>query len=642
MAADRSAVFTHVILIFVLLLLHQEKGLSQDGQTPAEVPSEDGLQSVVVPPEWTLVDEVDFDLYLEAGKHFGIRFDQVTQTLETIAPTRNYELAASAKTALDKAPQWVRHELTWVFSQIPGDYQDLWAGAINDANDPYIDEIAFSIAHSSPQYLTSDYGSPDLFVHNAELIYENDTLLDYVEVIDYGTSDSNDNYYSTTRYVQSFTAVTRTGTPQVTTVDAPRDIYYWYVVHPKVSSEIPAFIDPNLAESNWSHNDNMADSPIGRFWRDYLLHHADSGYPVLRDRLSQCSITGDGTSAGGNHAIGVVNNWINASMSFTSEGERPHQPIRIYDKHIGRCGEYADLTAAAARTALIPCTSVCSTSTDHIWNEFWHERWIQWEPVNNSMDEPLVYQDGWGKVFGTVYEIRSDGQIRSVTDRYSSETATIDVNVTDAIGVPVDGAEVRLYIQNPGSTRYTRDFYALTDNEGQCSFLVGDGLDYYARVSSPIGNEPNAYNERIELALGAVTDQRYAQSVSLEGLMPVLDCNVVEAPTPNDSPYQLVVSFAVTEQLLMGDVFSDDVASYTQHLEKAGAGQVDFFMTDAAEYERFLSGSAFGAFNRHQEAKDGATIFAVPTAEDWHCIFSNEGNLNNLQHLVGTVTLYAR
>lgn len=635
MATERKSTPTYIILAVVIALIHPATGLSQDG-----LPPEGNAPDSVVGAEWTLLDQVEFDLYLEAGTHLAVRFDQVTQTLERIAPTRRHELTAAAEAALAKAPQWLRHELTWVFSQIPGAYQDLWADAINDARDPYIDEIAFAIAYSSPQYLTSEYGDPEVFVRNAELIYENDALLDYVEVVDYGTADSNDNYYSTTRYVQSVSATTRTGVPLVITAEAPRDIYYWYVVHPKISSEIPAFIDPNLTESNWSHNDNIAAPPAGFFWRDYLLNHADPGYPVLKDRLAQCAVAGDGTSLSSGNAIGAVNNWINASMSFTSEGERPHQPIRIYDKHIGRCGEYADLAAAVARTALIPCTSVCSTSTDHIWNEFWHERWIQWEPVNNSVDEPMVYEDGWGKVFGTVYEIRSDGQVRSVTDRYSEGTATIDVDVADAAGQPVDGAEVRLYMQNPGSNRSIRDFYALTDNEGKCSFLVGKGLNYYARVSSPIGNEPNAYNERIELVQDAVAGQRYTKSIVLAGLMPVTDCNGVDVPAADDSPYRLVISFAVPEQLLMGDVFSDDLASYTQHLEQAGAGRIDFFMTDAVNYQQLLNGSAFEAFNVYRDADDGGTIFTVPLTEDWNCVFSNEANLSNLQHLTGTVMLY--
>lgn len=628
MAIDRSHLLTHVFLILTVAAGH---GLAQSGSSDVNVPA-----------EGTLLDEVDFDLYLEAGRHLGVRFDAATQTLEAIAPIRSHALTIAAEAAVAKAPRWVRHELTWVFSQIPAAYQEAWAGAINDANDPYVDEIAFSIAHSSPEYLTSDYGSPDLFVRNAELIYEHDALLDYVEVIDYGTSDSNDDYYSTTRYVQSISGSTRTGTPVITKVEAPNDVYYWYVVHPKVSSEIPAYVDPNLTESNRSHDDNIAAPPAGSFWREYLFDRADPGYSVLGARLAGRETAGDGTSLSTNNALGAVNGWINASMSFTSEGERPHQPIRIYAKHIGRCGEYADLTAAAARTALIPCTSVCSTSTDHIWNEFWHGRWIHWEPVNNSLDDPLVYEDGWGRVFGTVYEIRSDGQVRSVTDRYSAETATIYLNVTDSVGVPVDGAQVTLYMRRPGSTWAMPDFYALTDHEGKCSVRVGEGCDYYARVQSAIGNEPNDYFERIEVALDAASDEHYAQSVVLGGLMPALDYRVVDIPAADDSPYQLVVSFAVAGQWLMGDVFSDDVASYTQHLEKAAAGQVDFFMTEAAQYEQFAGGAPFEAFDVLPDVNEAGMIVSVPAAADWYCVFSNEEALNNLPHLVGTVKLYAR
>ncbi len=72
-----------------------------------------------------------------------------------------------------------------------------------------------------------------------------------------------------------------------------------------------------------------------------------------------------------NDAIHAIVWWINQNMSFTSNAERPHQPVRIITKRFGRCGEYADLTSAVARTALIPCTSILSVSTDHTWNEFW-------------------------------------------------------------------------------------------------------------------------------------------------------------------------------------------------------------------------------------------------------------------------------
>jgi len=52
-------------------------------------------------------------------------------------------------------------------------------------------------------------------------------------------------------------------------------------------------------------------------------------------------------------------------VEFTSNEERPHQPVRIYRKHVGRCGENGDLRVASARLALIPAASVASYSTDH-------------------------------------------------------------------------------------------------------------------------------------------------------------------------------------------------------------------------------------------------------------------------------------
>ena len=83
-------------------------------------------------------------------------------------------------------------------------------------------------------------------------------------------------------------------------------------------------------------------------------------------------------------------------MTFTSNSERPHQPVRIITKHIGRCGEYADMRAAIGRLGLIPTTSILCISGDHTWNHIWDEEWVHWD---GYIDNPLVYEQGWGKVF---------------------------------------------------------------------------------------------------------------------------------------------------------------------------------------------------------------------------------------------------
>jgi len=603
----------------------------------------DGFVSTPAPAQtsqmqdWSLMEQKDFDLYLAADRYFAVWFNGNTQHLETIEPVNNYDLTGDARSAVDKAPQWMRNDLIWVFSNITPEYQDFWASGINDAQDPYIDEIAFAIAHSSPQYLMSDYGTPDLFLANAQMIYEHDQDLDYVEVVDYGTSATDADYYTTTRYYTE-----RDG--NISQQEVPRDIYYWYIVHPKITDEIHAYIDPDIVEDNSTHNNNIADPPVGKFWREFLYSFADENYPVLKDSLAGCPIVWDGTqtiNSDNNYAIEIITNWINQTLNFDSDDERPHQPVRIYRKHKGRCGEYADFSAAAARAALIPCTSIFSYSTDHTWNEFWDEDWTQWEPVNGYVNRPLVYENGWGKVFGTVFEIRSDGFVRSVTDRYSEGTATINVEVHDANGDPVDGAEVRLYIKDFDYPVLWSDFYTLTGNDGKCSVVVGDGRDYYVRVHSAIGDNPASSGDYVLITTSAVAGETYNTSLSVSGNMPSLNWSVVDTPAAEGVHYRMAINFSTPEQLLMGTVWMDDVASDSKTCKNWPAGWLDFFMTDENNYQNFASGSAFDAFNRSEDADQGDVTFYVPSTGNWYCIFSNKRNLNNLQHLTGSVSLYS-
>ncbi|GAI47339.1 unnamed protein product, partial [marine sediment metagenome] len=102
-------------------------------------------------------------------------------------------------------------------------YQDLYANMILGSQDPYVDEIAFCIAHLAPQTLTNAQFYPDVLVENAEYVYRNDTVLEYVTIIDSGSAAVGGDYYSTTWY-----CVCEDGD----TADyyLPRDIYYWFIV----------------------------------------------------------------------------------------------------------------------------------------------------------------------------------------------------------------------------------------------------------------------------------------------------------------------------------------------------------------------------------------------------------------------------
>ena len=132
--------------------------------------------------EWVLVDSLNFSNYLAASDNFAIEYNGMNNTINLIDDS----LTNLASQALDYAPLWMHERLATTLMSMDPDNQDLWADVILQANHPYVDEIAFSIAYSSKTYLEADYATAELFQQNAWLIYEHDMDLSYVEVVDYG------------------------------------------------------------------------------------------------------------------------------------------------------------------------------------------------------------------------------------------------------------------------------------------------------------------------------------------------------------------------------------------------------------------------------------------------------------------------
>jgi hypothetical protein len=177
-------------------------------------------------PEEDLFMTLTQDVAIDAGEMFYIFFDPTDQSLIARPPP---SLPPECELALTMVPDWLALNLSYKFRQLPSDYQTIFADLIIDSPDPkYIDEIAFVIAHSSVGTLTDDYFFPELITHNAQLIYSNDQFLNYVDVVekdDYTTvvyKDRNNN-----------------------TVELERDLYYFYIVHPKLSDELPTYVDPD-------------------------------------------------------------------------------------------------------------------------------------------------------------------------------------------------------------------------------------------------------------------------------------------------------------------------------------------------------------------------------------------------------------
>ena len=360
-------------------------------------------------------------VYIEPGGDFYIHFSPQTGVE---FKEENLNISIKERMALSKAPEWIRWRLGRQFERIGDEYADL----ILNSSDRYVDEIAFSIA-------TSPYNampSPELLADNAYFIYRNDEYLDYVDVVDF------ENGSSTIRY----RTLDDDGVKEIT---CPMGIYYWYVVHPRITFEDAEYV-------------------YNKFWREYLFYHNDIGYPLLMEKLHGIEYLWDNQSyrppahrtwkwSMENHptAVEAINYWIGKTITEYATGDRPGQPNVIAHEHNGFCGEIQQLSVAAQRAALIPTVGINDLGEDHVWREFWERGWHQcdnwWADEGGSVANYGEYRYGWGKIISALFAWNGDSSIYDVTPKYihESDMGSIRVEVRDILGRPVDGARVMVF-----------------------------------------------------------------------------------------------------------------------------------------------------------------------------------------------------
>ena len=595
-------------------------------QLAAQRPKGVGVREPIITPrplsireldEWVLLESLTNSLSIAPGDYYSIRFD--LGNAELTEHVTEYEFSELTWEALNRVPRWMRQDLIdnmvlfgdWVF------LQDIFAQILLDIDDPIVDEVAFSMAHLSPLTLTSGYMGLDfqLLVENAEDVYEADEALDYVQINDYGVA-GDDDYWSTAEYL------IKTAIGDTIELEIDRDIYYWFVMHPRLSDEIPNYIDPTTG--------NYWTPPQGVFWRDFLLNHPEEGYTSLLEMLGDCGVMygnlfNNGTPANG--AVGIVTQWVRHCMTFGAGHERPIQPVRIYHLHCGNCGEFQDITAAAARAALIPTLNTSSYTEDHVWNEFWDGyRWVTWEPVNNYVGDSLAYQ-GWGKRFPALFDWRGDGWIWTVTHRYHSNTTTLEVQILDAEDNPVDGAKVKMLSDRlyGGLGIATCGF---TDSDGRVSFSIGGSRDIYLNISSPLGTDPENPNAGILVIEDSDPDVEYEWVYHYEEAMEINHpAPAVDPPDPLNQ-YSLRLEYTVEPEVTYGIVFT-----LMDFLAEVGTGQFESFICDEENYQLFQADEPFDAFQMDVLTGSDIRDFVFPDDQVWYLVLNNKNNLVNYQRM---------
>ncbi|MBM2816716.1 MAG: hypothetical protein HW421_3478 [Ignavibacteria bacterium] len=601
---------------------------------PSDIPkTETHKKSLLDEIFWTTNDSLHFETYLPAGGTLGVKVNIPKRKLEPIYP---YNFADSIKVAIAKSPKWLQLRLEAVLGKLTPFRQGKIARVINDAVDPYIDEIAYGIAYTPAEYLNNTYCNPLLFVENAKLLYKNDSDLKYVDIVDYGSFRSEDeNYYSTVKYWRLDSIK---GKIQV---EVPKEVYYMYIVHPKLADEVPAYINPNATDGLSA----IAAPPLGVFWRNYLYNYTEKKvdtlpdlYPVLRDSMMKCEVLWDDKNQE-RQAVREISQWIRSVMKFDSKTERPHQPVRIFKLHLGRCGEHEDITNAAARSCLIPCRGISAYSSDHVWNEFWDKDWCQWEPVNNSHKDKLVYSEGWGKKFGSVIARQSDGVFIPVTSDYALSTSTITVRVFDSKNKPVDGAVLSTYMKvNMSGTDYIiPDSYGITNQMGACNFVLGTDNTYYVRADTKIGNNPTNANQ-VNLLIDK--PQKGSQNnfrVTIQGNMPAINPKITNVPNDSINDFRVKCNIQAVQDVINWSVKFDDFGGSA--LCNSGPANFDLVITDSDNYTNYTTGKTFTALALNSSITEFIDNIDLSENSTYYIFVSNKSNTTNLKSITADFSL---
>ncbi|RLB64163.1 MAG: hypothetical protein DRI90_05260 [Deltaproteobacteria bacterium] len=221
---------------------------------------------------------------------------------------------------------------------------------------------------------------------------------------------------------------------------------------------------------------------------------------------------------------------------------------------------------------------------------------------------------------------RGDGKVWTVSDRYAG-TFTLDVQVTDPEGAPVDGATIMIagwsttYPDNPGIKIVT---WSVTDLEGRASFQLGEANVYYGRVESAAGNFPLEDNTVTELLNDPVKGDVRTWDPQIDALIGSRQAEVVSDLPP--SPWALEMEYHFENGFYAGKNYFTDQS----HREPA-AGTVDLYVVDEVNLAALVSGAPFSSLAAVEATDAGILSVPLPTGgSPWTVVAAAPTNLSGI------------
>lgn len=129
----------------------------------------------------------------------------------------------------------------------------------------------------------------------------------------------------------------------------------------------------------------------------------------------------------------------------TTRFPRYNDAVKLLETRAGRCGEWANAFTLCCRAMGFEARWVMDW-TDHVWTECWSEtqgRWLHCDSCEDACDQPLLYEQGWGKKLSYVVAFGKDDVV-DVTRRYVVDMADTATRRTECDELWLAGAVCRL------------------------------------------------------------------------------------------------------------------------------------------------------------------------------------------------------
>jgi len=657
------AYFSRLVLVLLVALMMSFPAATAGGGTDGEG-SRDTLGPSRDVSMLVLIDTVNALVEVPPQETRVLRVDHENATLVPVDwfdPLRS--LSQLHDQAVRQVPAWLQRDLAVQLIRMGGNGNRFAQLIVDCTEDDWVDEIAFSVAHTPPEVLNR-IPNVNVLQDNAQLLYEQDVDLAYADIVERTGEDGD---YTTVSYL-NYTGVRH---------EYPRDIYYWYIAHARVFWEDPAKVAGKS------------------FWRK--AYYDEITYDTSGTLKSW--LTGAGNIIEAANASTV---WMQMNMEF-GYGTNPLQPVQVILERYGSCGQYSITTSASLKVAMIPARVAIYPASDHQWCEVYIDgHWMHVDASNDvagraTVKEPElirrtntvnfndagVFERGWKPYMSAMSTFRSDDVVINTIDisapdpsfsfkeagmvertgaepHIYTETSNITINVVDAGGDPLEGAYVGVYrvghdVYNPGTPDYPHFAYAnYTNATGQAEFRLGDqgycsrcdADHYYAALILSRYNDGT--NDFYPFAVPEV-NQEYSFTYTVAGDAPaqvepgwsLIPDTWVPPELPGD--FLINISFEAwgRQRHTHGEWSQYETFGFRTSFDHVFPSDLDLMVVNGEELQSYYDGNMAEAWIGATDAESFAGSRFVPHEEDLYVLLSNTDSHHTTKVVDVTVNLSA-